>query len=80
MTVSRDRVLIEIHLEPVRFKNALLRLRLAAAEHRLDAGDKLHDAERLSQVVVGAEAESGYLVIFRVLGGRHNHRNVAELR
>ena len=51
-----------------------------AAQKRLHARDHLHHAERLCQIVVRAEVEPGYLVVFGVLCRRHNNGNVAELR
>ena len=80
LTVSRDRVLIEIHLEPVRFKDALLRFRLAAAQHRPDARGQLHDAEGLDQIVVRAAVQPGDAVVLRAFGRGQDHRYGAERR
>ena len=47
-----------------------------AAQDRPDPGDELARAERLGQVVVGAELEAEQLVQLVVAGGEHDHRQV----
>ena len=54
--------------------------RLAAAQHRLDAGHELHHAEGLDEVVVRAEVETADPVILRALGRGHDDRDGAQLR
>ena len=55
-------------------------LRLAAAQHRLDPGDQLDDAEGLGQIVVRAAVQRPDAVILRALGGGHNDRDAAQGR
>ena len=49
--------------------------RLAAAQHRLDAGHELHHAEWLDEVIVRAEVEAADLVVLRALGRSHDDRD-----
>ena len=44
-------------------------------QQRVDAGDELARAERLGQVVVGADAEADDEVGLGVAGGEHQHRD-----
>ena len=46
-----------------------------AAQQRAHAGQQLLEGEGLDQVVVGAAVEAGDLVVGRVAGGEHEHRN-----
>ncbi len=52
---------------------------LAAAQHRPDAGHQLAVAERLGDVVVGAELQTDDLVDLGVPGGDHDDRHGAAL-
>ena len=47
-----------------------------AAQHRADAGDELGHAERLDQVVVGAELEADDAVGLKAAGGEHDDRHL----
>ena len=49
-------------------------LRGSAAQQRLYAGDKLHGAEWLCNVVVGAAVKTYHLIILRALRGQHYNR------
>ena len=71
-TVCRDGMLVQIDKQAARFQQVLDGLRLDAAEHGLDAGHQLHDAERLRQVIVRAEVEALNFIIFRAAGRRHD--------
>ena len=51
----------------------------APPQQRLHAGQQLADAERLGDVVVGAELEAADDFFFLSLGGEHDDRQV-ELR
>ena len=45
-----------------------------AAQQRLDPAQQLAQAERLGQVVVGAQLQADDLVDLLVTGGQHQHR------
>ena len=47
-----------------------------AAQQGVHAGDELHHAEGLGQVVVGASIQAAHLVVFRALGREHHHRHM----
>ena len=53
------------------------RLAVGAAQHGVDAGDQLPEAERLGQVVVAAEGQAPDLVLDGVAGGQEEHRACA---
>lgn len=58
-------------------KNSAGWLRLqgfAAAQDRPDAGQQEAEAERLGDVIVGAELEARLLVLLVILAGQENHR------
>ena len=57
----------------------LLALGAGAAQHRLHPLDQQALAERLVDVVVGAEVEAEDLVDLLVLGGQDDHRQVGGL-
>ena len=78
--VDRDRVCVEIDDEPTAAQLMCSFFRLAAAQHRLDAGHELHHAEWLDEVIVRAEVEAADLVVLRALGRSHDDRDGAQLR
>jgi hypothetical protein len=59
-----------------RLERGLVQPGLGAAEHGLDAGEQLARRERLRQVVVGAELESGDAVGLLVARRQHQDRDV----
>ena len=54
-------------------------LRPAAAQHGLDAGNKLHHAEGLDKIVVRAEIEPADALVFRALGRGHDDGDIGKL-
>ena len=71
-TVRGDNVLVGVQADTAALQQGRRLLRLAAAQHRLDAGDQLHDAEGLDEIVVCAEIQPLNLVIFCALRRRHD--------
>ncbi len=55
-------------------------LEARAAQQRLDAREQRARAERLGQVVVGAEVERPHQVLFLAAHGQHHHRDAATAR
>ena len=51
---------------------------LETAQHSFNASDEFSRAERLGNVVVGAEFETEHAVGFAALGGQENHRDGRE--
>ena len=51
--------------------------RAAGAQHRADAKDQLADAERLDDVVVGAQLEADHAIDLLALCGQHHDRRLA---
>lgn len=78
LSVRRYGMLVQIDDQAARFQEMLHLLRGPAAQHGLNAGDKLHHAEGLSKVVIRAEIEPLYLVVFRALGSSHYYRDITE--
>jgi hypothetical protein len=59
-----------------RLGHACVGQRLPAPEERADAGLQLAEAERLGEVVVGAELEADHAVELGRLGGEHEHEEL----
>lgn len=78
--VRRDDVLGGIERERAAAQKRLRRFRTAAAQHGLDAGDELHHAEGLREVVVRAEVEPLDLIVLRALGGCHHDGELGKAR
>ena len=66
----------DVHAHPLRVAVAerLVRLAPVAAEHGLDPGKELRPAERLGDVIVGAEIEQRRLLLIRVAGRQDDDR------
>ena len=72
LALRRDGVAVQIQRYAAAGKPMALLGRGAAPQHCLDAGDHLHHAEGLYQIVVGPHVETLYLVVFHALGGGHD--------
>jgi hypothetical protein len=49
-----------------------------AAQHRVDAGDELAAAERLTHIVIGPDRQTDEPVHFVISGGQHHHIGITE--
>ena len=79
LTLRRDGVAVQIQRYAAAGQPVALLGRGAAPQHRLDAGDHLHHAEGLHQIVVGPHVETLYLIVFHALGGGHDNGNIPGL-
>ena len=68
----------DVDLEVAEDEPVALRLAVdvRAPQQRANARDELARRERLDEVVVGAELETGDAVLFLALGGEHDDRHV----
>jgi hypothetical protein len=79
VAVDRDHVPFDVHPDRAgldRRRTGQLGLG-PAAEHGPDPGHQLAGRVRLGHVVVGAELQPDHLVDLAVLGGQHDHRDLA---
>ena len=64
-----------IELQAVDFDRIIGELRRAAAQHRLDAREQFFRRKRLGDVIIGADLESGELVVLVGTRGKHDDRH-----
>ena len=70
---------VQIHADAAEQQPAGRLLGRITAQHGLDAGDQLHHAEGLCQIVVRAQIQSVYLVVFCALCRSHDHGDAIQM-
>ena len=78
--VCGDGMLVKINYEAAGLEEMLYLLGRTAAQYGLYAGDQLHYAERLCDIVIRAQVEPLYFIVLRAFGGSHYHGYGVKLR